>query len=123
MKLQEAIEVIKFHATDPKGANLLMRNGDNPGVSSLKHLSDALKYVFGETARSGELRRDIAFSCGIFLQFKKDHRDLMKQLPESEYDELMIPLMDVSQWAFEVLAGENAADWGVEIPKNPTNWR
>jgi len=117
MNLREATEAIKFHAVDPQGANLLMRNGNNPGVSALKNLCDALTHVYGETARNGELQRDVAFACGTFLQFKQDHRDMMKKLPNSEYNELMLPLMDVSQKAYDILAGEYAADWGVEIPE------
>ena len=40
---------------------------------------------------------------------------MMKKLPESECDELMLPLMDIRQNACNVRAGEYAADWGVEL--------
>ena len=105
MNLQEAIETIKFHAIDPLGANLKMRRGENPGMPSLKGLVDALSCVFGETAHQNELRRDIAHYCGTFLQFKRDHRIMMKKLPESEYDELILTLIKVSEKAYDVLSG------------------
>ena len=117
MNLSEAIETIRFHAVDPQGANLLMMNGENPGLAALTHLYDALEHVYSKTVRNSELPRDVALGCGTLLQYKQDYRYIMKMRHESEYDELRRPLAQITQRAYDILAGDYSFAWQVDIPE------
>jgi hypothetical protein len=108
MSYAEATRILICAIAEDDGTFTLLRMGQDPGPNRIAELRQSLRLLARELADANEFPRDIAYACGVILHFEDEGISNLRHFhgDESAKETVLNHLRNLSQDAFNVLAGE-----------------